>query len=233
MTNGSFPTTPWPQGQIQAILFDLDGTLINSDDRSVASLSKILHPLLGKRSQRAARWLIMKAEYPGNAAITLLDRVGLDGPVMRYLDHRHLRRASVSDQPFTLVRGAEELTLALKSQGYRLGIVTTRTRYHIDRLFAQFPAFDSGFDTSCGLQDTRRLKPHPSPILLAAEQLGVAADNCLMVGDTVMDIVAAKKAGAWSTGVLCGFGERQELERAGADVILSHTSDLLGLFDSG
>lgn len=233
MTDSSSPTTPWAKGQIQAVLFDLDGTLINSDDQSVNSLSRILQPLLGKRAQRTARWIVMKAEYPGNAAITMLDKVGLDKPVMSYLDSRHRARSSKTDSPFALVKGAEEMTMALKTQGFRLGVVTTRTRYHIDRLFEQFPAMADRFDISCGLQDTQRLKPHPSPILLAADQLGLAVSSCLMVGDTVMDIVAAKKAGAWSTGVLCGFGERQELEKAGADVILSHTSELLSLLNRG
>lgn len=48
-----------------------------------------------------------------------------------------------------------------------------------------------------------------------------------MVGDTVVDIVSAKKAGAQSVGVLCGFGERKELERVGADLILENTKDLM------
>jgi phosphoglycolate phosphatase len=47
-----------------------------------------------------------------------------------------------------------------------------------------------------------------------------------MVGDTTVDVKAARRAGAWSAAVLCGFGERQELERAGAHVVLNSTADL-------
>lgn len=57
--------------------------------------------------------------------------------------------------------------------------------------------------------------------------MGVPPAACLMVGDTVVDIVSAKKAGAQSVGVLCGFGERKELERVGADLILENTKDLM------
>ncbi len=73
-------------------------------------------------------------------------------------------------------------------------------------------------------EDTRRLKPHPGPIRYAAEQLGVAVERCLMVGDTGLDVRAAKAAGACAVGVLCGFGERGDL--AGADLILENTAEL-------
>ena len=54
-----------------------------------------------------------------------------------------------------------------------------------------------------------------------------------MVGDTAADIQSGKKAGAQTVGVLCGFGDRQELERAGADLILETTTDLSGIFLGG
>ena len=56
--------------------------------------------------------------------------------------------------------------------------------------------------------------------------MGVPAQACLMIGDTTVDILAAKAAGAQSVGVLCGFGERDELERIGADLILDTTAVL-------
>ena len=64
------------------------------------------------------------------------------------------------------------------------------------------------------------------PILLAAERLGSAPSDCLMVGDTRLDIQAGKSAGAQTAGVLCGLGLRQDLEQFGADVILQTTPDL-------
>jgi len=56
--------------------------------------------------------------------------------------------------------------------------------------------------------------------------MGVAPENCLMVGDTVMDIKAGRAAGAQTAGVLCGFGTRQELEKARANIIVRTTADL-------
>jgi phosphoglycolate phosphatase len=59
--------------------------------------------------------------------------------------------------------------------------------------------------------------------------LGVPAERCVMVGDTTVDVKAARRAGAWAVATLCGFGERDELEQAGAHVILEHTSHLSSL----
>ena len=67
-------------------------------------------------------------------------------------------------------------------------------------------------------------KPYPHPIIWAARQMNVQPEECLMIGDTTVDIRAAKAAGAQSVGVLCGFGQENELNQSGADLILGSTS---------
>jgi phosphoglycolate phosphatase len=59
--------------------------------------------------------------------------------------------------------------------------------------------------------------------------MGLPVEACLMVGDTTVDILAGKACGAQTAGVLCGFGEEQELRKAGADLILNSTTDLPGV----
>ena len=75
----------------------------------------------------------------------------------------------------------------------------------------------------------KHTKPFPDPIFWAAEQMGVPAANCLMIGDTTVDIRAGRSAGAQTVGVLCGFGEEFELRQRGADEILETTPKLAGL----
>jgi phosphoglycolate phosphatase-like HAD superfamily hydrolase len=75
-------------------------------------------------------------------------------------------------------------------------------------------------------ESTWRLKPHPAPVRHTAQCLGIPVESCVMVGDTTVDVKSARRAGAWAVAVLCGFGEREELERAGAHLILEHTSHL-------
>ena len=64
------------------------------------------------------------------------------------------------------------------------------------------------FDTIVTRESFHRLKPHPGPVELAARQLSLLPEHCVMVGDTAVDMRAARAAGAWALGVLCGFGER-------------------------
>jgi HAD superfamily hydrolase (TIGR01549 family) len=118
--------------------------------------------------------------------------------------------------------------LARLSARYPLGIVTARpargTRTFLDQ-------FDLGryFRAVASAQTAPHTKPYPDPVLWCAEQLGVPPEACLMIGDTAVDPLCGRRAGAQTVGVLCGFGSRAELERAGADVILEHTTQLAGL----
>jgi phosphoglycolate phosphatase-like HAD superfamily hydrolase len=85
------------------------------------------------------------------------------------------------------------------------------------------------FDAIVTGLSAKHTKPYPDPVLFAADKLGVAPENCLMIGDTTVDIRAGKSAGAQTVGVLCGFGEEPELRKMGADMILEDTTELVGL----
>jgi phosphoglycolate phosphatase-like HAD superfamily hydrolase len=74
-------------------------------------------------------------------------------------------------------------------------------------------------------------KPYPDPILLAAQTMGVQPHECVMIGDTTVDMRAGKAAGAQTIGVLCGFGEEPELRQLGADLILKSTGDLTAVLN--
>ena len=111
--------------RVQAIFFDLDGTLIDTDDAAVARLARPLGWLLGRRAEGAARWFMMKIETPGNAAITFLDWLHLDRPVMRF---RHWLSQKLERQPksFQLIPGTEMLIAQLSGR-FPLALVTTRS----------------------------------------------------------------------------------------------------------
>jgi phosphoglycolate phosphatase len=115
--------------------------------------------------------------------------------------------------------------LAALEPRYRLAIVTTR-QAHDARAFLRQHGLEDAFEAVVTSETTWRLKPHPAPVVAAARQLGVPAERCVMVGDTTVDVKAGRRAGAWAVGVLCGFGERRELERAGAHLILETTPQL-------
>lgn len=213
-------------GGLEAILFDLDGTLIDTDDMAVERLAGFIKPIFGGRSMALSRWFLMQSEMPGNLLVIALDRLGLDEATVALMDKVRRRRGLYAARDFRLLPGIEELVLTL-ARKYLIAIVTTRTRLHLDGFLSSFPVISSAVDATCSLQDTRRLKPDPRPIRWTAEKLKVPVEKCLMVGDTSVDIKAGRRAGAFTAGVLCGFGTRNELQRAGAHVILDNTFDLL------
>jgi predicted PurR-regulated permease PerM/phosphoglycolate phosphatase-like HAD superfamily hydrolase len=215
-------------GEIDAILFDLDGTLVETDDEAVTTLARRLQPvrwLLPRRdATRFARHILMSIEGPANSLLTFLDRIGLDDTVLDLGDRLRQMRGLYTPFNFRPMEGVGEMLLDLSNR-YHLAIVTTRSHAHAE-LFLTQQGLSDLFEVIVGREDTWRIKPHPSPVLHAAELIGVQVGRCLMVGDTTADVWAARAAGARSTGVLCGFGEQDELERAGADLILETTSDL-------
>jgi HAD superfamily hydrolase (TIGR01509 family) len=214
---------------VRAILFDLDGTLIDTDDMLVERLARRLRPRAFVDrlydNQRLARRIVMAAESPMNAIVTVLDLFGLDDRFFALGEW--FRRASGQRKPaeYAAVDGAIGSIRAL-SERYDLAIVTTRNRSDLLAFILEFDLQDC-FKATITRQDVKRLKPHPEPVRHAAERLGYSPEQCIIVGDTTVDVKAGKKAGALTVSVLCGFGERPELERLEPDLVLETTAQLV------
>jgi HAD superfamily hydrolase (TIGR01509 family) len=208
--------------RIQALCFDVDGTLSDTDDQAVQKLARFLRPFF-RDPQPPARRLVMWAEAPANAALGLADKVGFDDEFIALADFLN-RHRKPSEREFLLIPGIREMLTRLQ-ETYPLAVVSAReeksTRAFLDT-FGLTPFFQVVV-TALTVEHT---KPYPDPILYAAREMGVAPEHCLMIGDTTVDIRAGKAAGAQTVGVLCGFGEEEELRRAGADLILPSTADL-------
>ncbi len=212
-----------PFERIRAYFFDLDGTLMDTDDEAVAKLAAKLRFLGEARARSLARRAVMAAETPLNGLITALDVVGLD-PLLFAL-RRFVARHDEGGRLFPIIPGVEPLLRTLAA-GHRLAIVSTRDEAAAEAFLRQYGLRDL-FSLIVTQRSTPRLKPHPDPVRFAAARFGLPPSACVMVGDTPVDILAARRAGAWAVGVLCGFGEEEELWRAGAHLVLPSTADLL------
>ena len=212
---------------VEAILFDLDGTLMDTDDQTVERLAHRLQKLHWPNPNKTARWLVMAAETPGNAFITFMDMLGLDAPLRGLSNRLYAWRGLRTRADFCIMTGVRDMLSAL-GERYELAVVTTRSRKDAEAFLDQYGLRDL-FKALATCESTWRLKPHPAPVRYAARQIDVPVDRCLMVGDTTVDVRSVRRAGGWAVAVLCGFGEREELERAGAHVILEHTSQLVSL----
>ena len=220
-------TLPLDRARVRALLFDVDGTLSDSDDHMVSRVASKLGFLdrLFKpgSAHRLARGFVHFAESPGNWLLQMADRLSLDSFLASLLDRRaNQKEAEIQDFP-----GISGILPMLKvlSGRFPLAIVSARNEV-TTRHFLRLNQLEEFFPVVVTSQTCRRTKPFADPLLFAAEQLGVPIEHCLMIGDTVTDIRAAKAAGAQSLSVLCGFGLEKELRRAGTQEILPSTSEL-------
>ena len=212
--------------RIKALCFDVDGTLSDTDDLYAQKVSHYLPRFFFKDPDRAARRFVMWIEAPGNALLGLADTLGLDDEMVAVIDwlYRHRRH---STKPYLLVPGVDEMLKQLYGR-YPMAVVSTRDERSTVNFLGQFDLLKY-FDVIVTGLSAEHTKPYPDPILLAAQKMNIPPENCLMIGDTTVDIRAGKSAGAQTLGVLCGFGEEPELRKMGADEILKATPKLMDL----
>ncbi len=217
--------------RIQAVLFDVDGTLSDTDDQWASRMERFFRPMRfifpDRSSHLFARRLIMALETPSNSVYSLLDRLNLDADAFRVLQWiSRARRPKIPPQ-FWICPGVIELLEDLHTR-FPLAVVSARDEASTMRFLDEFH-LRSCFGAVATAQTCRYTKPFPDPVIWAAHQLGVAPEHCLMVGDTTVDVRAGRSAHAQTLGVLSGFGTEDELRRAGADEILPSTAGLVDI----
>jgi len=209
--------------RIKALCFDVDGTLSDTDDLYAQKISGILPRFLFPDREPTARRIIMWIESPGNALLGFADTVGIDDEMVAFIDWLYRHRTNPLKK-FLLIPGVDKMLTSLKGR-YRMAVVSARDEKSTMRFLNQFDLMKY-FDIVVTGLSAPYTKPYPHPILFAAQKMGVKPAECLMIGDTTVDMRAGKSAGAQTVGVLCGFGEEEELRKLGADFILKSTSDL-------
>jgi len=213
---------------IRAIIFDVDGTLRDTDDQWVTRLTNLLRPVqfaFPEQNPRPfARRIIMGLEDPGNYLQSLSDRINIDHLLARLSDASYRLGLGRDSAEYALIPGVWEMLSRLQPY-YRMAIVTVRGRRATNGFLEKFE-LTPFFEIVVTGQTCRHTKPYPDPILWAVKKMKLPPQACIMVGDTTVDIQAGRAAGVKTIGVLCGFGEEGELIETEADLILPNTADL-------
>ena len=214
--------------RIKALCFDVDGTLSDTDDYYAQKIVRFFPRFLFRDRAHTARRVIMWVESPGNALLGFADRIGIDNKMVAVIDwlNRHGQRPL---KKYMIVPGVEEMFKEMQGR-YPMSVVSARDEKSTIRFLTQFDLCKYFNVIVTGLS-APHTKPYPDPIFLAAQMMGVRPEECLMIGDTTVDMRAGKAAGAQTLGVLCGFGEEPELRQLGADLILKSTADISALFN--
>jgi N-acetyl-D-muramate 6-phosphate phosphatase len=215
---------PLDPTKIQALCFDVDGTLSDTDNLYADKVARFLPRFLFRDPEHVARRFVMWMEAPGNALLGIPDRFGLDdelAAVINWLSRHRLK----TWKRYLLVPGVDEMLAHLHGR-FPMAVVSARDERGT-RAFLDHFNLTRYFDVIVTALTAEHTKPYPDPIIFAAQKMGVPPESCLMIGDTTVDMRAGKFAHAQTVGVLCGFGEQGELKRRGADLILANTPMLM------
>jgi len=196
------------------ILFDLDGTLIDSTDAILESF----HHALSKHGYESKKDEDIKALI-GYPLDIMFERLGVDtGVVWDYVATYKEHYREISTQKTELLKNAREAVLLAKEFAI-LGIVTTKTALYSKLLMEHFDLMQH-FEVLIGREDVQNPKPHAEPILKALEKMDTKNREIWMIGDTKLDIIAAKNANVNSIGVLSGYDSLESLKEF-TDIIFS------------
>jgi pyrophosphatase PpaX len=203
------------------VLFDLDGTVIDSGAIILASMKHAAETVLGSAPPDAD--LMAAVGGPGlEAQMRALDPQRVDELVRVYRAHNE----PLHDR-LEACAGIDDVLVRLKDEGRRLGIVTAKRRATVDLAFARVQVGHL-FDVIVGGDETEKHKPDPEPLLLALERLaGASPDDAAYVGDSPFDIRAAKAGGLHAIAVSWGkIHAREKLEREQPDAIVDSAEEL-------
>lgn len=215
----------------RAVLFDLDGTLLDSApdlgaaadkmriDRGLPSLSLERYRPMAGAGARGMLGVAFGIE-PGAPEFDALREEFFRNYETRMLLHTRA------------FNGIDDLIAALRDRGLPWGVVTNKSKRFTEPLTAAMPLFASAGAIVSG-DTTPHAKPHPEPLFEAARRLGIEPSHCIYVGDDERDIVAGRAAGMQTVAAAYGYmGEQADAVRWMADAIIANPMALLQLLDT-
>lgn len=204
----------WP-----LVIFDLDGTVVNTIPLIIASYQHAAAVVLGDTpsASEARSWIgqplttHFESRFPDRA----------DELVAAYLEWNSEHLPSLLQH----YPGMAELLAALERAGVRTGVATSKRRESATRTL-HHAGLEGKLDLTVTMEDSAKHKPDPEPLLLAVAQREGSAQQAAYVGDAVVDIQAAKAAGMASIAVTWGAGTEAELRAAGPDQLVHTVAEL-------
>ena len=210
---------------ITAVLFDWDGTLIDSRAALLAAWHESTEQVLGRRYPATAAEEREAFTLPG---AVIWPRLAANEAQLAALRAGFQEVYERSGGLVRAVPGIADALAELREAHVAIGVVTSkaRRRYVLD---ARGAALEDLVDVAICAEDAAATKPDPRPVVAALELLDTDAPSALLVGDTVVDVAAGVAAGTAVAGVLWGACSEAELRQAGATAVLAEPRDLLTL----
>jgi pyrophosphatase PpaX len=209
--------------RFETVLFDLDGTVVDSGAIILASMRHATREVLGR-------------DYSDEELLQAVGGPGLEAQMSALAPDQTERLVDVyraHNEPLhdglEACAGMEDVLAQLLQEGRRLGVVTAKRRPTVELAFARVP-LGHLFEAVVGGDETERHKPDPEPLLLGAQRLGADPTTTAYVGDSPFDVRAAQAAGMFAVAVTWGrIHERARLEAELPDAIVDTAEELLGV----
>ncbi|HVF89491.1 MAG TPA: HAD-IA family hydrolase [Blastocatellia bacterium] len=225
--------------ETRAVLFDLDGTLIDTTNLILRCFDHSWQSVCGRGHAREA--LIETFGTPLRAAMVSLasssedlsprlDEMSEADLIDRLLNEYRSFNVANHDALARPFEGVEEVVRRLRERGYLIGVVTSKGRELASRGLS-LCSLDGLIDAAVFLEDTEKHKPEPEPILAALEKLNAARSGAAYVGDSHNDIIAGRAAGVRTVAALWGPAPRAALEAARPDYMAGSMYSLLDIFE--
>ncbi|MBN1824831.1 MAG: HAD-IA family hydrolase [Candidatus Eisenbacteria bacterium] len=214
-----------PEFPLEFLLFDLDGTLLDTLPDIAGSVNHTL-----RRLGRPTLSVPMIRSYVGRGLEVLLVRSLGDGDAELLEEAARIFRAHYDDHCLDFSRprpGARELLDRFADRP--MAVVSNKPERFIHRLLEAFD-MDRRMSAVFGGDSVPEKKPSPLMVLLALERFGAAPDRGILVGDMPVDVETGRAAGVYTVAVTGGFAEREELEASAPDLLLEGLTDIPGLF---
>lgn len=206
---------------IHTILFDLDGTLIDTNELIIASFIHTFNQY-GKHITREQA--IEFIGPPLKETLSIADPDMADDMIETYRQHN----VTNHDDYVTAFPNVSSTLKELLNKNIQLGVVTTKMRGTVE-MGLQTTGLNNYFDTIVTLDDVTYAKPHPEPVVKAMTSLGARPETTLMVGDNSHDIEAGHNAGVKTAGVAWSLKGKETLLTYKPSYMLDDMHDLLGI----
>lgn len=214
-----------------AVLFDLDGTLIDT----APDFHTVINQLLAEESRPAVSYDFLR-KHVSNGARAMVEAAFGYSEGEQEFSRLHQRMLSLYlqhlDVDSQLFPGLEQCLNAMEEQQIPWGIVTNKPELYTQPLLQGLSLAERCSTTICP-DHVQQKKPHPEALYLACEEINIPAQQCIYVGDHIRDIQAGNSAGMLTIAAAYGYIDADDtIENWGADYIINHSTDLLPLLNS-
>ena len=208
--------------KFENIIFDLDGTLIDSSEGIVEAVNYSLR-------------MMNQPEQPDSVirpfigdALSKMYPAFTDAPIDELCHHFKIKAADTVVRSTKSLEHVDSILPELKSKGFRMSIASTKISRHIEDII-DILGWSEYFEVFVGGDDVKQVKPHPEAFRLALSRMGATPENSLVVGDTINDVLAAKDVPVKVIAVKSPYGGSENLRNAEPDHFINNITELSGL----